>query len=119
PYSAPDSFRKRFDSTIAADDLFRLISHKRYPWASVATDRLQQAMNSYDAALAWQDDELGRLFAAVPDNTLVVVFSDHGEGLKEHGWFQHGMSLYEEELHVALIMRCKGLLPEDVVVQDA
>ena len=38
------------------------------------------------------------------DDTLVVILSDHGEGLGEHGLFDHGESLYNTELDVPLLI---------------
>ncbi len=64
----------------------------------------------YDSALRYVDDHLGRLFDALRergllDRTLVVVSADHGEELWDHGSFFHGVSLYDEQLHVPLIVR--------------
>ena len=42
----------------------------------------------------------------------MVVTGDHGEGFLEHGRFIHGETLYEEVLHVPLIMRLAGVLPQ-------
>jgi len=39
------------------------------------------------------------------DRTLVLVASDHGEGLGDHGELQHGQVLFQEILHIALILR--------------
>ncbi|QDU84324.1 Arylsulfatase [Planctomycetes bacterium Pla163] len=45
------------------------------------------------------------------DNTLVVVFSDHGEAFYEHGAFGHHEGLYRELTHVPLIVAGPGLEP--------
>ena len=42
--------------------------------------------------------------AACFDNTLIIITSDHGEHLGEHGLFGHGKSLYSQELHVPLVI---------------
>src|SRR5262249_47729377 len=77
-----------------------------------------QVIGSYDAEIAWLDQELGRLFTKLPSNTLVVVFSDHGEAFKEHGWTLHGATLYEEEVRAALLMNWPEVLPKGRVVDD-
>ena len=69
-----------------------------------------QVIAMYDSALRFADDNLGHLFDALRergllDRTLVVVSADHGEELWDHGSFFHGVSLYDEQLHVPLIMR--------------
>jgi arylsulfatase A-like enzyme len=64
----------------------------------------------YDGNLAFADRELGALRKALEDlglweNTVVVIGADHGEGLFEHGWIGHNVQLYEESIHVPLIVR--------------
>jgi arylsulfatase len=64
----------------------------------------------YDGAIRYVDDEVGRLLDGLETrgllaNTLIVVTSDHGEELWDHGAFFHGQSLYDELLHVPLIVK--------------
>ena len=79
------------------------------------------ARDSYDDCLGYLDEQLGLLFDAlqrrgVLDQTLVVVTSDHGEGLGEHNLFDHGESLYRTEIRVPLVIRPpSGLNPSSVV----
>jgi arylsulfatase A-like enzyme len=77
-----------------------------------ATDQ-REVIALYDAALRYVDDHLGRLLESLRsrgllDHTLVVVSADHGEELWDHGSFFHGVSLYDEQLHVPLIVRLPG-----------
>ena len=44
-------------------------------------------------------------------NTLVVICSDHGEHLGEHGLASHGGSRYRSVLHVPLVMALPGRVP--------
>jgi arylsulfatase A-like enzyme len=49
------------------------------------------------------------------DNTLIVITSDHGEELYEHRGFGHGHALWEEVIHVPLIVKyAKGGKPEAI-----
>jgi choline-sulfatase len=80
------------------------------PYASRYADR------PYDGEVAWSDELIGRLDAAltrlgIRDRTLVVVTSDHGEALGEHGEAVHGFFLYEATLKVPLIIRGPGVRP--------
>jgi hypothetical protein len=64
----------------------------------------------YDSGLRFIDDHLGHLLDALRDRglldrTVVVLSADHGEELWDHGSFFHGVSLYDEQLHVPLIVR--------------
>ena len=77
---------------------------------------LERAKGLYDAELAFLDAEVGRLLEGLSDrgldgDTLVVVTADHGEEFGEHGGFEHGHTLFEELLHVPLLMRLPGLIP--------
>jgi arylsulfatase A-like enzyme len=68
---------------------------------------------AYDGEVATSDavvgellDELRRL--GVYDRSIVVVLSDHGEGLGEHGEDEHGILLYRWALHVPLLVKLPG-----------
>jgi arylsulfatase A-like enzyme len=68
----------------------------------------------YDGEIAYTDRQVQRLFDALEaleldGDTVVVVVSDHGEGLGDHGLLAHGKVLYEELLRVALIVRAPGV----------
>ena len=63
--------------------------------------------NSYAAEVAWTDAALAPLLAQLatqPRPTLVIVTSDHGESLGEHGELTHGIFAYEATLRVPLIV---------------
>ena len=58
------------------------------------------------AALATELDRRGVL-----DDTIVVVVSDHGEAIGEHGIYGHNFSLYDELIHVPLVIRYPRSVP--------
>jgi arylsulfatase A-like enzyme/Flp pilus assembly protein TadD len=61
----------------------------------------------YAAEVAWTDAALGPLFDALSRQsrpTLVVITSDHGESLGEHGELTHGIFAYEATLRVPLLI---------------
>ena len=69
--------------------------------------KAQYPGNPYFGEVAWTDAALGPLFdrlATLPQKTLVVITSDHGEGLGEHGETTHGFFAYESTLRVPLII---------------
>jgi arylsulfatase A-like enzyme len=64
----------------------------------------------YDAEILYMDYYIGQLLTRLKqldlyDNTWIIVTSDHGEELGERGKFGHGKSLYQEEIHIPLIMK--------------
>lgn len=74
---------------------------------------LDYVIDLYDAEILYADEAVGRLVDKlrslnVFDRTLIVVTSDHGEGLMDHGRVDHGFNLYQELLHVPLILRLPG-----------
>ncbi len=67
----------------------------------------------YDQKVKDADERLGTFlnrFRAMGllDDTLVIVISDHGDEIMEHGALDHGFTLYEEQLHVVWMMRFPG-----------
>ncbi len=83
--------------------------------AEVAEAR-KPATDMYDAGVYYSDSLLGRVVAALRDagtldETVLVVLSDHGEMLGEHGDFGHGASLHQPDLHVPLLVRYPPRIP--------
>lgn len=79
-------------------------------------DRIQDVKNLYADALAYSDEQAGRLFQALKrrgvwDNTIVVAMSDHGEAFLEHGFAGHASRLYQEALRVPFVFRGPGVPP--------
>ncbi|MEZ5331053.1 MAG: sulfatase [Thermoanaerobaculia bacterium] len=71
----------------------------------------------YDSGIRFTDDALGRLFEALDDRgildrSIVVVTSDHGEQFWEHGSWRHGGNVFEEMIHVPLIVHLPPGLTE-------
>jgi hypothetical protein len=68
----------------------------------------------YPRELAWIDREVGRLFAelkAEDKQVLAIVTSDHGEGLGAHGVKYHGLTTYEDVVHIPVFMVGPGIAP--------
>jgi arylsulfatase A-like enzyme len=67
----------------------------------------------YDGSLAYADMQLGLLLARLEEldlseETVVLVFSDHGEGLTDYGHFQHRPHLREHVIQVPLVVHAPG-----------
>jgi len=67
----------------------------------------------YDGEIAYADELVGRFLDRLAarglfDRAIVVLVSDHGEGLGDHGEGEHGLLLYREALHVPVIVRLPG-----------
>ncbi len=91
PYTSPDPYRSRFPG------------------------------RPYDAAIAFDDAQVGRVIAGLRemnlyDPTVIVLTSDHGESLGEHGEQEHGFFIYNATLHVPLILKLGGAAEKGTVV---
>ncbi len=78
--------------------------------------------NPYDAEIAFEDQQLGRLLKEVYkkspiSKTIIVLLSDHGESLGQHGEYEHGVFLYDSTVRIAWIMAGPGI-PHGVRIQQ-
>lgn len=69
----------------------------------------------HDGEITYHDRHFERFIARLRelglyDQTVIVVTADHGEEFQEHGSFGHGHSVYQELLHVPLIVRWNGVI---------
>lgn len=72
--------------------------------------RTEYSGHPYDGEIASADHELGALIDWLKqnrlyDSSLIVMVSDHGESLGEHGEIEHGFFLYNATVHVPLIVK--------------
>lgn len=105
----PESFSRRSWKQL------ELSRRNNQPYSEQAYDEyLAYHSSIYDATVADADDVMGRLRAALQrngynDNTLIAFTSDHGEEFLEHGMLYHTAQLYDESLHVPLILSGAGV----------
>ncbi|MFC1888589.1 sulfatase [Thermodesulfobacteriota bacterium] len=67
----------------------------------------------YEGEVAFCDAHIGRLLEWMRENglydqTLILLTGDHGEEFFEHGGWWHGKTLYEEQIHIPLIVKLPG-----------
>ncbi len=70
----------------------------------------------YSAEIAHQDMHVGRLLKTLKqggylDNTLLIIAADHGEGHGDHRFFGHGFVVYQELVHVPLMIHYPTQFP--------
>lgn len=81
---------------------------------SEVTPRILSSLNErYDTGVRYSMDELGGLINSLKeqgifDDVTLILTSDHGEELFDHGGFSHGFTLHREVLHVPLIIKLPG-----------
>ena len=79
----------------------------RTDWA-IESDRWRDIVHAYLACISFADHQIGRVLAALEaspykDNTIIVLWSDHGYHMGEKTTFQK-QSLWERSSHVPLLM---------------
>jgi arylsulfatase A-like enzyme len=80
------------------------------PYDAPEPFRTQYHDRPYDGEIAYADHELGRLTSWLKTNGLynrsaIVVLSDHGESLGEHGEKEHGFFIYNSTIRVPLVIK--------------
>jgi arylsulfatase A-like enzyme/Tfp pilus assembly protein PilF len=83
------------------------------PYESPEPYKSRYAANPYDGEIAYADSALGTLIEQLKkqtlfDSSLIAVMSDHGEAFGEHGERNHGIFLYDETIHVPLLIKLPG-----------
>ncbi len=67
------------------------------------------ALPAYLSEVMRADRGVGMILRSLRHSTVVAVTADHGEEFLEHGGFEHGHTLYQELLHVPLILSGPGI----------
>lgn len=91
--------------------------HSVIPAPTIDRDAVRGLLGRYDGDVRYMDDRLGELLAKLRarprwNHTIVVVTADHGQGLGQHDWLEHGR-IQLEETHVPLVVHFPpGLVPQ-------
>lgn len=128
PYQPPPPFDRAFmDESSKQGRSLPVVSgfHGGLPkqWAVPGLTRLAEYVALYDGEIAAADHEVGEVLDALSrsphaQRTLVVLSSDHGESLGEHGYFfDHGEDLFDPCLRIPLVVTAPGA-PAGRRVQD-
>lgn len=120
PYLPPQPYRSMFSTQPNPGGILNMEQSRQNP--PLTPEQLQGEVDAYDGAIAYVDQNLGELVAALKERTygnlLVVVVSDHGEAFGEHGAFLHGMSLYGVEIQVPVVIYSPGHVPGGLKIQQ-
>ena len=119
PYEPPAPFDQAFqDAAAARGPVLAPVAgfHGGVPRQGARAGRtLGFYVAQYDGEIAAVDAEIGRVLQAleaspVRDRTLVLLSSDHGESLGEHGYFfDHGENLFDPSLRIPLLLTGPGI----------
>jgi arylsulfatase len=114
PYNAPDDAKDYFAQqppTNVRQGPFEFPETR--PAYGTVLYGAQQWANLYDANLRWGDWGVGEIVKSlreqgVLDNTLLIITADHGEAFGEHGYIYHAQAVYDEAVHIPLLIRFPG-----------
>ena len=104
PIEEQAKIEKRFLDLAARKSAPADLTHQQ-----IANDGFNLYRHGYHSCIAYLDRQVGLLLDELErrrllENTLVILTSDHGEQLGEHGLIAHGVSLYRQEVHVPLLI---------------
>lgn len=132
PYRTQESYREQFTdadydgrfSRGAGDVPFGALSlrerRRRYahegppPSPELSDEDRRYVADYYDAEIAEVDAGIGEVLAAIRasgqwDRTIVALVADHGEGLGDHVHYHHGYTLFDDQVHVPMLIRIPGM----------
>jgi len=128
PYAPPAAYVKRFDPDYDGKTYDEEPTDVALNRTQLSEEELSKILMVYDGEIAYADANVGRLLDAMrelgmDENTLVVLWSDHGEELYDHNcYFYHLGSIYGSALRIPLIFRLPGSVPKnhrvDTLVQE-
>jgi arylsulfatase A-like enzyme/Tfp pilus assembly protein PilF len=80
------------------------------PYSPPEPYRTRYQANPYDGEIAYTDSVVGKLITELRtrglfDGSLIAVMADHGEAFGEHGEKHHGIFLYDETIHIPLLIK--------------
>ncbi|MEO8132232.1 MAG: sulfatase-like hydrolase/transferase, partial [Bryobacteraceae bacterium] len=112
PYIPPAPFDRLFpgkDDKLLQGDLEEA-QERVMRGKSFKPSEYNHLLSQYDGGIAYTDAQIGKMMDWLKqrdlyDNTLIVVTSDHGEAFGERNLVLHGNSVYQNLLHVALLIK--------------
>lgn len=109
PYEPPEPYNRKFSKKDGIKKFVEDRGTKLYHKIGRIVFDVLEINNLYDGEIAYMDEHLGRLIEALEaegrfDDTTIVICADHGEGLWQHDWHDHGR-IYNEELMVPFILK--------------
>lgn len=121
PYN-PKKFTGKFNAEEKSENFFKKISKRNYNpllvkfWkgAFSKNSSINDIIARYDSAIAYDDYLIGKVIKILEKtklikNTIIFLFSDHGESLNEHGIYFDHHGLYDVCTNVPLIISGQGI----------
>ncbi len=121
PYDPPESDLKLYDSSpyegpVRNRNTGNLLEEFKRQKVELNSRDRKRLEALYDGEVTYHDRYFGHFLdglkkLGVLDNSILIVCADHGEEFFDHESVGHGHTLYQELLHVPLVMRAPGVVP--------
>jgi choline-sulfatase len=126
PYMPPKNFLKLYDAEPYAGPIgflghSDLLEHIKVGHLALEQRDKERLVALYDGEISYHDVHFAAIMAGLEkrglaDDTLVVLTADHGEEFWDHGSVGHGHSVFDELLHVPLLVRLPGVTQRGATV---
>lgn len=124
-YKPPKKFRRMFIEKYE-ESLIKKINQDANKYnaglCEMSEEDFKILQRLYDAEIKYVDSRIGEVLEflekeKILDNTLIIITSDHGENLGEHGLMDHQFSLHDTVIRIPLIIRYPGLFDKGQVIE--
>jgi len=130
PYNPPTNYIQKFnrydydDNKSVKEVLGSLKTKQRFyvqKYVMRGVKSINEVLARYDASIAYVDHEVERLIATlernrIEEDTFIILTSDHGESLGEHGIYFSHHGLYDVTIHVPFILKYGDFLEKKRII---
>ncbi len=127
PWTPRPPYDRMFDEGYTGPIPFAVTEEQLIPFNEerhgVDNPVVRHLVSLYDGEIRYMDEQIGAFLRqlddlGLADKTILVFTSDHGEEWGEHGYSgRHGHTLFDEIVHVPLLMRIPGVRPQEIEQQ--
>ncbi|MBI5376628.1 MAG: sulfatase [Candidatus Schekmanbacteria bacterium] len=123
-YNPPKKFKEKFGQGYSGElNPKKKCGDTYYNKVQMEARDVEYVKNMYDGEIAYTDSKINGVLKKLKkwglfENTIIVITSDHGEELHEHGKFGHDYALCDYEVKVPLIIHYPGMKLSNRVVSE-
>jgi arylsulfatase A-like enzyme len=94
------------------------------PFAGNACTEAQRTIDLYDGDLRYVDSQINSFLEdlekiGIRDNSIIIITSDHGHDFGDHGGWNHGRDLYEEQIEIPMVFLRTSAFPHTATIREA
>lgn len=125
PYIPPHPFDELYpgkNESINTSYYYKMLDEVVKLKRKVNNKERDHLLSQYDGAINYLDVQLGKLINTLKDmglydNTLIIIASDHGEVFGKRNLLGHGVSVYQDQVHIPLIVKYPNDTKKEVIDQ--